>query len=336
MKINVGIYCFLASIFILLSSNQATVREVNSYFDYYSDRKEVNTEDPLFLLGRVLFYSPELSKHRNTSCATCHLQVTGFAHVDHNLSHGTNGVFGIRNAPGLWNLENRKHFMLDGRLKDLRTLSSHPITDPLEMDMTFEEIISRLDYLYLMDNKFINAFGDKKVTKDRILDALFAYVKELKSIDSKFDKVIRRKQGYQFNKDEEQGYLLFKKQCSSCHAGVNFSSQKFEFNGLEFDPVLYDLGRMRITGNKKDSFKFLVPSLRNISVTFPYMHDGRFQDLDEVLLHYQGLKEKATTGALSKIQFSDKERNQLKQFLHTLTDTSFLINPRLGFPPNEF
>lgn len=338
MKWNrIGIVGWMVSFFVLLTSNKIDVKEQDEQTQYYTSQIHQKEEsDPLFMLGQVLFYQIDLSKQRNTSCASCHLQVTGFAHVDHNLSHGTHGVFGLRNAPGLWNLKGRKLFMHDGRVTNLRELSIHPITDSLEMDMTFEEMIPRLEYLYYMKERFLKAFGDEAITKDRILDALHAFVIELESTNARYDKVMKKQKGYYFTTDEEQGYRLFKQQCASCHSGVNFSNQKFERNGIDFDPALYDLGRMRVTGAQKDSFKFLVPSLRNITETFPYMHDGRFQTLDEVLLHYQGLAKTSTKGALAKIRFSDKEKQQLKLFLETLTDTSFLTNPNFGFPSNEF
>lgn len=303
--------------------------------DYRLENGEVN-EEGLFLLGQYFFYSPFFSKNVNTSCATCHLQVTGFAHVDHKLSHGTHGTFGIRNAPGLFNLTNKPFFMRDGRVTDLRSLSEHPITDSLEMDSDFESIIAILKGVYQMDERVMYAFGDTDLTKERILDALFAFVKEIKSTDSKFDKVIVRKEKSEvFTAQEKKGYQLFKKQCMSCHDGIDLTNHTFDYNGLPFDKALNDLGRMRITGQVKDSMKFMVPSLRNVEVTFPYMHDGRFDTLDEVLTHYQGLQSQSNP-ILNRIAFDDQEKANLKAFLLTLTDTNFLTNTRWGFPPNEF
>ncbi|MCC6702246.1 MAG: cytochrome-c peroxidase [Fluviicola sp.] len=296
-----------------------------------------NNQDTLslkFLLGRRLFYSLEFSKNYNTSCATCHLQATGFAHVDHQLSHGTHGDFGTRNAPGLSNLAEKPFFMWDGRITDLKTLSEHPITDPLEMDMTFDELIVRLEQTSNMQSMFEKAYGSKTITKSFILDAIYVFLINLKSDHSKFDQVITKKSaGIKFTPEEQRGFMVFNKQCASCHSGNNFTNNQFESNQLPVDKALNDGGRYNVTKSPSDYGKFLVPSLRNVVFTFPYMHDGRFENLDQVLLHYQQLKNKK--GKLSKIKLSNRDIEYLKHFFNTLTDTSYILNPTFGFPPNE-
>lgn len=287
-----------------------------------------------FELGRFLFYSPLLSKMNNTSCATCHLQTTGFSHVDHQTSHGTNGTFSNRNAPSLVNLIWKKSYMWDGRITSLYELSRSPITSELEMDMTFEEIMSKLNLAYKVKEKFTAAYGDSLISEDRILKALTYYLIELNSSNSKYDKVVRKEAGWSFTPSEANGYLIFKQQCASCHAEPLFTSNRFEFNGLTYDPEFKDKGRMEITGKQKDYMRFAIPSLRNIATSFPYMHDGRFETLDAVLDHYQQLKLKSSK-ALQKIQLSDEAKHDLKDFLLTLTDTIYLTNQRLGYPPND-
>lgn len=287
-----------------------------------------------FELGRFLFYTPQMSKKENTSCATCHLQSTGFAHVDHQLSHGTNGTFSNRNAPALVNLIWKKHFMWDGKVTDLYSFSKHPITNEREMDATFEMIIPRLEILYKCKDKFAKAFGDSTITEERILKALTYFMIELNSFDSKYDKVIKNEAGYSFTTDEKQGLIVFRENCASCHSEPFFTNHDFERNGISIDPVYNDIGRMGISHKKKDYLKFSVPSLRNISVTFPYMHDGRFESLDQVLQHYQTVhtsKEKL----LRKIHLTDQDIVFLKAFLLTLTDTNYITNERIGFPPND-
>lgn len=298
------------------------------------DLSEFPKNEAAFELGRFLFYSPSLSKNENTSCATCHLQATGFAHVDHQVSHGTNGTFSNRNAPSLVNLIWKKHYMWDGRIDDLMSLSKTPILSPLEMDASFELIIPRLEKLYKSKEKFAKAFGDSIITEQRILKALTYFLIELNSFNSKYDKVIRNEFGVSFNGDEKKGLTIFRKQCTSCHSEPFFTNNTFEFNGLKYDVDYKDKGRMEITGRKEDSLKFSVPSLRNLSLSFPYMHDGRFETIEEVLEHYRTI-EKSKNKKLNKIKLSKKDVYYLRSFLLTLTDTTFITNTRFGFPPND-
>lgn len=315
------------------SSRTATWKQ--SKIEPVSSEFNNDTVSMKFLLGRKLFYSLEFSKNYNTSCSTCHLQATGFSHVDHALSHGTHGDFGKRNAPGLSNLAGRKYFMWDGRITDLKFLAESPITDTLEMDMTFEELILRLEQVYKMPEYFEKAYGDKVINKDRILDALYEFLINLKSDDSKYDKVVLKKYPtVSFTKAENRGYRIFQQQCSSCHSGNDFTNNQFESNQLTPNKELNDFGRYNVTRSTSDYGKFLVPSLRNIMFTFPYMHDGRFENIDQVLDHYKNLTNKK--GKLSKIRLTEQNVSDLKVFLNTLTDTNYLTNPIFGFPPNDF
>jgi len=320
--------------FILYSFDNQSV-EVSTYHTPIDvDLSKFPKNEAAFELGRFLFYSPSLSKKENTSCATCHLQSTGFAHVDHQLSHGTNGTFSNRNAPALVNLIWKNHFMWDGRIVDLQVLSKSPITSEHEMDASFELIIPRLENLYKTKEKFARAFGDSAITEDRILTALTYFMIELKSFDSKYDKVMRNEKGAQFTKTEARGLTIFRNQCTSCHTEPLLTNNQFESNGIAFDYVYQDRGRMEFTHKKKDSMLFVVPSLRNVALSFPYMHDGRFETLDDVLNHYQHLKG-SRNKKLTQISLSNEDKECLKQFLYTLTDTSYITNPRLGFPPND-
>jgi cytochrome c peroxidase len=153
----------------------------------------------------------------------------------------------------------------------------------------------------------------------------------LQSSNSKYDQVVRKEAHY--SEQEQKGYDLFKLHCVSCHQEPLFTSNKFEYNGLAIDPTLNDFGRMKMTGRKEDSLRFKVPTLRNIQFTFPYMHDGRFKTLTEVIKHYNSLsRNKLLTKELAKpMNLTDNNRVDIVAFLKTLTDNEFLFNPKYGY-----
>ncbi len=286
-----------------------------------------------FELGRKLFYDPILSKDNTISCASCHLQQTGFTHVDHDLSHGINGKIGTRNSLTLQNLAWSKNFMWDGGVNHLDVQAIAPITSEVEMDETLENVIQKLNSNSDYQNLFERAFGTKKITGQLTLKAISQFVVSLTTANSKYDKVLRKEE--KFTKMEQKGYNLFQKHCVSCHTEPLFASNEFKNNGLTIDPTLNDFGRMKITQNPNDSLKFKVPTLRNIEFTFPYMHDGRFKTLNEVVKYYNSGIQKSKTLAkeLQKpMNLSDNERVELISFLKTLTDKEFLFNPKYGFP----
>jgi cytochrome c peroxidase len=285
-----------------------------------------------FQLGRNLFYDPILSRDNTISCASCHLQQTGFTHVDHELSHGIDGKIGNRNSLSLQNLAWTKDFMWDGGVNHLDVQPIQPITSDVEMNETLQNVVSKLQKSDKYPELFQNAFGTKKITGQLMLKALSQFVVSLTSSNSKYDKVMRKEEN--FTQMEQNGYALFKQNCASCHQEPLFNSDKFEYNGLNVDATLNDFGRMRITQNPKDSLKFKVPTLRNVQFTFPYMHDGRFKTLNDVVKHYNSLQEnKILPKQLSKpMRLSDNERTDLVAFLKTLTDKEFLFNPRFAYP----
>jgi cytochrome c peroxidase len=286
-----------------------------------------------FQLGRELFYDPMLSKDNTISCASCHLQATGFTHVDHDLSHGISGKIGTRNSLTLQNLAWSKTFMWDGGVNHLDVQALAPITSEVEMDETLESIVSKLQQSEKYRHLFYKAFTTRKITGQLTLKALSQFVVSLSTNNSKYDKVIKKQE--RFNEMEEKGFEIFKIHCASCHKEPLFSSNDFENNGLAIDLTLNDFGRMRITQNPNDSLKFKVPTLRNIEFTFPYMHDGRFKTLNEVVKHYNsGIQQSGTlSNKLKKpMNLSDNERVELIAFLKTLTDKEFLFNPKYAYP----
>ncbi|MFN0035749.1 MAG: cytochrome-c peroxidase, partial [Saprospiraceae bacterium] len=286
-------------------------------------------------LGRRLFYDPVLSRDSTVSCASCHLSFTAFTHVDHALSHGIEDRIGTRNSLALTNLAWSRHFMWDGAVHHLDVQALAPIAHPAEMDHSIENVVKRLRSKPPSSAKasadkpyaalFLAAFGDSLVTGERLLKALSQFELTLISANSKYDRMIAGQDT--FTRQEASGYRLFQKNCASCHVEPLFTNGGFEKNGLPLDTTLNDLGRMRVTQNPADSLRFKVPTLRNVEFSYPYMHDGRFRKLRDVVQHY------ATTTALGrKIELSATEKVDLVAFLLTLTDREFLFNPAFGFP----
>lgn len=287
-------------------------------------------------LGRKLFYDPILSRDSTISCASCHLQATGFTHIDHELSHGIDGKVGTRNSMTLQNLAWSNSFMWDGGVNHIEMQALAPITSEVEMDEKIENIVVKLNKDETYKKLFYEAFGSKEITGQLTLKAIAQFLVELKTFNSKYDKVLKGEM--KFSEMESKGYEIFKNKCSSCHKEPLFTSNQFKNNGLEIDVTLNDYGRMKITQNPKDSLLFKVPTLRNIEFSFPYMHDGRFSNLIEVINHYNnGIKKSKTLSKELKkpLNLSDKERTELVSFLKTLTDKEFLFNKNFSYPKNN-
>jgi len=299
---------------------------------HYDFKNNPLTEEG-FQLGRHLFYDPILSRDNTISCASCHLQATGFTHVDHDLSHGIEGKIGTRNSLALMNLAWTKDFMWDGGVNHLDVQPLAPMTSSVEMDEKLDNIVAKLQKQEKYQLLFEKAFRTKKITGQLTLKALSQFLVQLKTSNSKYDKVMRNED--KFSNSEQKGYDLFKANCASCHKEPLFTSDTFENNGLALDATLNDVGRMKITGNPNDYQKFKVPTLRNIQFTFPYMHDGRFKTLTEVVKHYNSGIDKSKTlsrDLLKPMNLSDNDRVDLVAFLKTLSDTEFLFDPRFAYP----
>ena len=297
----------------------------------YNFSKNPLTEEG-FQLGRQLFYDPILSKDSTISCASCHLQATGFTHVDHSLSHGIDGKIGTRNSMTMMNLAWSKTFMWDGGVNHLDVQPLNPITSPVEMNETLANVVQKLQKSDKYKSLFFAAFGDENITGQRVLKALSQFELLLVTANSKYDKVMRKEAV--FTNQELNGYQLFKNNCASCHTEPLFTNGKYENNGIPLDTTLNDIGRQRITEKSDDYLKFKVPTLRNIQFTNPYMHDGRFKKLTEVIKHYNSLgNNKNLPKQLQKpMNLTDNERVDLVAFLLTLTDTEFLFDKRFSYP----
>ncbi len=283
-------------------------------------------------LGRRLFHDPLLSKDNTISCSSCHLPQTAFTHVDHDLSHGIEGRIGRRNAPALMNLAWGKSFMWDGAVNHLDVQALAPMESHEEMDEGIGNVVKKLQRATSYRELFKAAYGDTTVTGERTLKALSAFMLTFISADSKYDRVQRGEMA--FNEWEAKGYTLFKANCASCHKEPLFTNGSFENNGLSLDTTLNDYGRMTITHKTSESLKFKVPTLRNVEVSYPYMHDGRFKSLQMVLFHYSSdIHQSPTLAKQLKrgIALSEDDKRCLIAFLKTLTDENFLR--RASFQP---
>lgn len=291
---------------------------------HYTFDQNTQTRDR-FELGRTLFYDPILSLDSTVSCATCHDQPHGFA--DHNVkfSSGVNGTQGKRNSPALSNLAWYPNFMWDGGVNHIETFSVAPITNALEMKETIAHVITKLNNSNTYKAKFKQAYGIETITDQYMLKALAQFLAMLTSSDSKYDRVY---QGFAtFSSSEQSGYTLFKAHCASCHAEPLTTDFSFRNNGL--DTHFVDLGRNLITLDASDLGKFRVPNLRNVELTYPYMHDGRFFTLAQVVDHYStGIKQSATLdqSISGGFNFTSQQKLDIIAFLKTLTDNTFLAN----------
>jgi cytochrome c peroxidase len=285
-------------------------------------------------LGKKLFYDGILSKDGNFPCASCHQQVAAFATFDHDFSHGFNDQFTTRNAQALQNLAWMKEFHHDGGINHLDLQPIAPITASNEMAETLPNVLKKIGESEPYRKMFQAAFGKEQPTTETTMKALSQFMLTMVSSNSKYDRVMRKEET--FTLAENLGYQIFKeKKCNSCHAEPLFTDNSYRNTGLPVIPALRDFGRMRITRNPADSLKFKVPSLRNVMLSFPYMHDGRIRDIYDVLEHYnRRVINGPTTDPLVKnrIPLSNFEKGQLVAFLMTLTDNSFIKDQRFAQP----
>ena len=298
-------------------------------------------------LGKALFNETALSRDGTLPCASCHVSQSAFTDP-RRYSLGVRGQTGKRNAMPLLNLAWKTSFFWDGRAPSLRAQALMPIQDHTEMDGSLTSVVAKLaanggslagasptnDYTAL----FAAAFGSREITPEKISLALEQFVLTLTSFDSKFDRAQGGKA--KLTADEQRGFELFMKEyerrtgqfgadCFHCHGGANFSTHGFANNGL--DAEFKDPGRYEVTKKEGDKGKFAVPSLRNVAVTAPYMHDGRFQTLEEVVEHYSsGVKRSATLDPnlakhpASGLNLSATDKAALVAFLKSLTDERYV------------
>lgn len=288
-----------------------------------------------FTLGRKLFYDVRLSRDNTISCGSCHQQFAAFAHLDHDLSHGINGLLGIRNAQGMFNLAWHPSFFWDGGVNHLESQPINPLMSHVEMDMTLPEVVARVAADNDYRARFKKTFGDETINTQRIFRAMSQFMAAMVSDGSRYDKHERNMPDGAFSMAEERGLKLFRQHCATCHKEPLFSDFSFRNNGLTPKVTINDSGRAHITGNIDDLYKFKVPSLRNVALTRPYMHDGRIVSLEGAVEHYRtGIVASATTDPqlTNGINLTEQDKKDIVSFLHTLTDSTFINNKLFAEP----
>lgn len=282
-----------------------------------------------------MFYDPILSKNNTIACGSCHIQSASFTHHGHDVSHGIEDRLGSRNAPPIMNMAWSKAFFWDGGVFHLDLQPMVPITNYVEMDEKMSSVLEKLRRTSEYPGLFKKAFGSEEINSACMLKALSQFMLMCVSSNSKYDKVMRH-EGEKFTKQEEEGYKLFKQKCNDCHKEPLFTDYSFRNNGIAIGKN-GDIGRFNITLDSSDTYKFKVPSLRNIEFTAPYMHDGRYYGLTDVIDHYSdGVQNTPNLDPLlSKnnklgIPMTVEEKVKIIAFLKTLGDTSFIKNPLLS------
>ena len=295
-------------------------------------------------LGQKLFQDPAFSKDNSISCLACHNPEKGFSDP-RRFSIGIHGDPGTRNSMTLLNLAWKKSFFWDGRATSLRQQVLMPVQEHDEMDESLANVANKLSSNSTYPPLFEMAFGSPKINPDKISLALEQFILTLTSYRSKFDLAMAGLT--KLTPEEQRGFELFMTEyeprmgqrgadCFHCHGGALFTDSQFHNNGLDVSPT--DPGRAKVTGRDGDLGKFSTPTLRNVALTAPYMHDGRFKTLEEVIEHYSSGVQRSPTldPNLAKhpaegIQLSSPDKKALVAFLKTLTDT----NLPASFSPNR-
>lgn len=300
-------------------------------------------------LGRMLFYEKMLSGDGTQACASCHLQEFAFTDTA-QFSIGIRGEKGGRHAMSVFNMAwNDNEFFWDGRAHLLRDQSLMPIQDELEMDETLENVVAKLSESQMYKDQFVRTFGSDEINSEKISLALEQFMNSITSTNSKYDDYLE--DTTVFNDSEKRGLKLFNTEynqffpeqsgadCQHCHSGLNFENDQYMNNGLDGDGEFADDGREKVTEDPTDKGKFKVTSLRNIAITPPYMHDGRFKTLEEVVEHYNSeLKASSTLDpALEQTRatglfLDEQDKKDLVAFLKTLTDKDLMTNPEYSSP----
>jgi cytochrome c peroxidase len=305
--------------------------------------------DAEIALGRVLFYDESLSADGKVSCGSCHTSYTAFAHVDHKLSHGVFDREGRRNAPALMNLAWQSGFMWDGAIQHLELQSMAPIAAHTEMGMSLQDYLSGIKQNPRYQSLFALAYPNQPISLPLALKAIARFELTFVSDQSRYDSM--RRQQISFTQQENRGYALFQKFCAACHSEPLFTRPGYEYNGwadglngMDSAGTLVsglDRGRALVTGLVADEYHMKIPTLRNVEVSFPYMHNGGFQSLYQVVKNYSGkrLVVRGDGGGsgisgdsgegqrkVIDISLDANDRVDLVAFLMTLTDRKFLYS----------
>lgn len=298
-------------------------------------------------LGRHLFYDPILSRSATMSCATCHKQEGAFSDAPNVLTTGNAGKLTQRNTPPLFNLVWYTSYFWDGRAISIEAQIFHPVRDTSEMNLVWPVVADRLNKSDFYRSRFAAIFGRKKIDSVLVADAIGQFLRTLVSYNSKFDRVLNGEE--YLTAYEREGFVLMndmtKGDCLHCHttdADALGTTGGFSNNGL--DAVMNvqhykDKGLGNHTGKVNDYGKFKIPSLRNIALTAPYMHDGRFATLEEVIDFYSegvnpcvNIDSKMGMAYQRGVHLTADEKRKIIAFLHTLTDSTFTTDKRFSNP----
>ena len=280
-------------------------------------------------LGEQLFHDPILSADNTLACINCHQKNSSFSDPN-QFSTGIDNIAGTRNASVLVNLGWQTSFNWDGSANNLEEQAFEPITNPIEMHNTWQNVEIKLNAHEEYPELFKSAFNIDYIDSIHVVKAISQYERTLISADSKFDRYSKGEE--QLTASELNGFAIFnseKGDCFHCHGTSLFMDNDFHNNGLDNEPFL-DIGLGKITGNPNDYGKFRTPTLRNIEFSAPYMHDGRFTTLEEVIDHYNsGGKNSSTIDPLMKkvgigLQLTNQEKTDLIAYLKTLSDYNFI------------
>lgn len=302
-------------------------------------------------LGRKLFYDKQLSRDNSISCASCHSPENAFSDPN-QFSEGVDGQIGKRNSMALINLGWQTSFFWDGRAETLEDQILQPVTDPHEMDQSWSTTVSKLSQSTEYNNNFYTVFGVEDFDSTHVVKAIAQFLRTMISGSSKYDVMYKYQNSIPLTPTEQTiwnnitvqewagmdvFFSLSGGDCLHCHDGALAQVNMFSNNGL--DATFDDPGRMIVTGNPNDEGHFKVPTLRNIELTAPYMHDGRFSSLTEVVNHYSsGVVNSPTIDPMMEfasqggVQLDAQERQLLITFLKTFTDEGFVNNPDFQDP----
>lgn len=292
-------------------------------------------------LGRFLFYEKKLSRTNTQACSDCHFQFAGFSDTS-QFSQGITGALGNRQAMVLQNLGYANNYFWDGSAATLEDQILEPVKNPIEMDDNWPNVVAKLEADTVYQRMFFEAFGVIQFDSTHVAKAIAQFLRTLVSGNSRWDKWSRGE--LILSADEFDGFDLFTSlsgaDCFHCHPHSSrlFTDHSYSNNGL--DLVHLDNGLGEVTGNAFDNGKFKVPSLRNIEFSAPYMHDGRFATLDEVINHYSDHIEPASPNISPLIEFAAvggvaltiTQKLQVKAFLKSLSDHEFINNPEFSSP----
>jgi cytochrome c peroxidase len=293
------------------------------------------------VLGRRLYYDPILSADSTQACGSCHQFGRSFSD-SLRYSVGIDGSVGTRNAPSLVNVAWLPLAFWDGRARSLEEQALEPVVNPIEMKETWTNVVRKLQRHNDYPELFGRAFGTDVITKELVTQAIAQFERTFISSQSKFDVWLETRDASAagFTEAQERGRHLFDTErgdCFHCHR-VNVLLTDNDFHNIGLDSLFVDLGRSEVTGNPSDMGKFKTPSLRNVELTAPYMHDGRFNTLEEVVGHYNGggFTTPTTDPLLRKrgvgLGLTPQEVSDIVEFLKTFTDTAFANNPDLAKP----